>query len=213
MYTCFKVGAVLVRRLSFTSKDSCTLISRSNPRVFDEQVPLNTAYSPNQVIAALKHISARCLILSSEICPPYKNPQPTSNLLHSIVGERNEAHDVSSTITSLRHVVVVDNSGGRVDITQLNLTADYAALLRSNQGKRLPTQNRLDADDIISIQFTSGTTSLPKAACLTHRNILNNSFFVGKRMELTECDIVCCPPPLFHAFGLIMGLLAVISHG
>jgi long-subunit acyl-CoA synthetase (AMP-forming) len=54
------------------------------------------------------------------------------------------------------------------------------------------------ADDVINIQFTSGTTSSPKAACLTHRNILNNGYFIGEGLALRPADVVVCPPPLFQ---------------
>ncbi|KAI1872770.1 uncharacterized protein JN550_003644 [Neoarthrinium moseri] len=57
------------------------------------------------------------------------------------------------------------------------------------------------------------TTGMPKAACLTHHNIINNARFVGSAMKLTSDDVVCCPPPLFHCFGLVMGLLASFCYG
>lgn len=67
--------------------------------------------------------------------------------------------------------------------------------------------------DVCNLQFTSGTTGNPKAAMLTHHNIVNNSRFIGDRMRLTTEDVLCCPPPLFHCFGLVLGLLAAITHG
>ena len=63
---------------------------------------------------------------------------------------------------------------------------------------RDPIEADLHPDEVINIQFTSGTTSMPKAACLTHRNILNNGNSVGDRMHLTDKDVVCCPSPLFQ---------------
>ncbi|KAL2194098.1 hypothetical protein P885DRAFT_43804 [Corynascus similis CBS 632.67] len=66
---------------------------------------------------------------------------------------------------------------------------------------------------VCNLQFTSGTTGLPKAAMLTHHNIVNNARFIGDRMRLTPSDILCCPPPLFHCFGLVLGLLSVLTHG
>lgn len=54
---------------------------------------------------------------------------------------------------------------------------------------------------------------MPKAACLTHRSILNNGSQIGDRMRLTPEDIVCCPPPLFHCFGCVLGYMATATHG
>ena len=67
--------------------------------------------------------------------------------------------------------------------------------------------------DPINIQFTSGTTGFPKGATLTHRNILNNGFFIGECMKLTEQDRLCIPVPLYHCFGMVLGNLACLTHG
>ncbi|MBK7903806.1 MAG: AMP-binding protein [Proteobacteria bacterium] len=71
----------------------------------------------------------------------------------------------------------------------------------------------LSVRDPINIQFTSGTTGSPKGATLTHRNILNNGFFVGEAIGLTSDDRVCIPVPLYHCFGMVMGNLACNTHG
>jgi fatty-acyl-CoA synthase len=71
----------------------------------------------------------------------------------------------------------------------------------------------LQFDDPINIQFTSGTTGAPKGATLTHHNILNNGFFIGEAMQLTDRDRVCIPVPLYHCFGMVLGNLACITHG
>ncbi len=71
----------------------------------------------------------------------------------------------------------------------------------------------LQFDDVINIQFTSGTTGLPKGAALTHHNILNNAFFSGEAMGLREGDRLCIPVPLYHCFGMVLSTLACVTHG
>jgi fatty-acyl-CoA synthase len=71
----------------------------------------------------------------------------------------------------------------------------------------------LQCGDPINIQFTSGTTGFPKGATLSHRNILNNGFFVGEQLGLTADDRLCIPVPLYHCFGMVMGNLGCITHG
>ena len=72
---------------------------------------------------------------------------------------------------------------------------------------------KLQFDDAINIQFTSGTTGQPKGATLTHHNILNNGYFIGEAQRLTDRDRVCIPVPLYHCFGMVLGNLACITHG
>jgi fatty-acyl-CoA synthase len=74
-------------------------------------------------------------------------------------------------------------------------------------------QPKLQFDDAINIQFTSGTTGAPKGATLTHHNILNNGYFIGEAQRLTDRDKVCIPVPLYHCFGMVLGNLACVTHG
>jgi len=71
----------------------------------------------------------------------------------------------------------------------------------------------LSFDDPINIQYTSGTTGFPKGATLSHHNILNNGFFVGRLLDYTEKDRVCVPVPFYHCFGMVMGNLGATSNG
>ncbi|KAH7370188.1 acid Co-A ligase [Rhexocercosporidium sp. MPI-PUGE-AT-0058] len=73
--------------------------------------------------------------------------------------------------------------------------------------------NLVHTYDVCNLQYTSGSTGHPKAAMLTHHNLINNARFIGHRMSFTSSDILCCPPPLFHCFGLVLGLLTCITHG
>ena len=68
-------------------------------------------------------------------------------------------------------------------------------------------------DDPVNIQFTSGTTGFPKGATLTSGNILNNGYFIGEMLGYTEKDRVVVPVPFFHCFGMVIGTIAVFSHG
>ncbi len=72
---------------------------------------------------------------------------------------------------------------------------------------------KLQFDDPINIQFTSGTTGAPKGATLTHHNILNNGYFIGEAQRLSDQDKVCIPVPLYHCFGMVLGNLACVTHG
>jgi len=71
----------------------------------------------------------------------------------------------------------------------------------------------LGPDDAINIQFTSGTTGTPKAATLTHHNIVNNASMSASIMKFTERDRLCMPVPMYHCFGMVMGNLGCLTHG
>jgi fatty-acyl-CoA synthase len=71
----------------------------------------------------------------------------------------------------------------------------------------------LDTNDVVNMQYTSGTTGFPKGVMLTHRNILNNGLGIGDNQRFSNKDIVCLPVPLFHCFGLVLGMMAVLTHG
>lgn len=89
--------------------------------------------------------------------------------------------------------------------------ADSGSHAEREQLERL--RGRLQPEDAINIQFTSGTTGLPKGATLSHHNIVNNGYFVAHRMRFSEHDRLCIPVPLYHCFGMVMGVLGCVSHG
>ncbi|MCX5732774.1 MAG: AMP-binding protein [candidate division NC10 bacterium] len=71
----------------------------------------------------------------------------------------------------------------------------------------------LTCHEVINMQYTSGTTGFPKGVMLTHHNILNNGFHIGERQKLTDADRLCLTVPLFHCFGLVLGVMAILTHG
>ncbi len=92
--------------------------------------------------------------------------------------------------------------------------SDVAGLARTEHHARLDElTSLLQVDDPINIQFTSGTTGSPKGATLTHHNILNNAYYLGRQMRFTERDRLCIPVPLYHAFGMTVGNLVCIIYG
>ncbi|GAM36525.1 hypothetical protein TCE0_018r05681 [Talaromyces pinophilus] len=178
-------------------------------------VPLNPSFNANQVFSALSHLGASHLIISAEANLPRREPRDNTPLIKHIVTDLDTVSQVQSElIPSLKQVVVVDNSAGRYDGSSYKALTPYSSIVSDlhADGEALPDQG-LSPYEVVNIQFTSGTTSMPKAACLTHRSILNNGTQIGDRMLLTENDIVCCPPPLFHCFGCILGYMATATHG
>ncbi|MFE2525719.1 AMP-binding protein [Streptomyces sp. NPDC059382] len=128
-----------------------------------------------------------------------------------VAAERFKASDYAGMIEEVRprcpdleFVVLLD--GPRwTSLLERGRQADPTELVRA--------QAELNPDDPINIQYTSGTTGFPKGATLSHRNILNNGFFVGETCHYTELDRVCIPVPFYHCFGMVMGALACTSHG
>jgi acyl-CoA synthetase (AMP-forming)/AMP-acid ligase II len=179
-------------------------------------VPLNPAFNSTQVLSALNHLSAQHLIISTETNLPRRVPRSNLDLLRSIAPDLHGHKLESPTVPSLANLILVDNSSRRFEAEvkeRPRATLAYEHILEDGeQGRPLPNQG-LRPDEVVNIQFTSGTTSMPKAAMLSHRSILNNGYFIGSRMGLTPADLVCCPPPLFHCFGCILGYMATATHG
>jgi fatty-acyl-CoA synthase len=111
--------------------------------------------------------------------------------------------EVRDRCPALRDVLVIDT--------------DWDDFLRGGravgEGDLAEVESRLQFDDPINIQYTSGTTGFPKGATLTHHNILNNAYFTGERLRYTEHDRVCIPVPFYHCFGMVLGNLGSTTRG
>jgi fatty-acyl-CoA synthase len=152
-------------------------------------VNINPAYRTHEVRYALEQSGCRLLVAA----PSFK----TSDY-------RAMVEEVRPALPALEHVVYLDTD----DWTQL---VDGGADVDDDTYSALVDAVR--CDDAVNIQYTSGTTGFPKGATLSHRNILNNGYFVGEGCGYDETDRVCIPVPFYHCFGMVLGNLACTTHG
>ncbi|MFT7023138.1 MAG: fatty-acyl-CoA synthase [Rhodococcus sp. (in: high G+C Gram-positive bacteria)] len=155
-------------------------------------VNINPAYRTHELGFVLKQAGVSLLLSAQE----FKG----SDYAAMIEEARTDAQ-------ALRQVVFVGSFGWEL------MTDRGHRALAENPRMVADVQDRLTADDPINIQYTSGTTGFPKGATLSHRNILNNGYFVGELCHYTADDRVCVPVPFYHCFGMVMGNLACTSHG
>ncbi|KAF3314358.1 hypothetical protein TWF173_004961 [Orbilia oligospora] len=172
-------------------------------------VPMSTAYTEVQLVSAINHITASCLVLSTDISLPYKDPKSAHELFGGIIPKESR----NSKVPSLRHLLVIDNSPSKCHREAFSEAVWFDDVLDHNCGKKFQQKAKLTPSDVINIQFTSGTTSSPKAACLTHKSLLNNAIVTGNRLNLTELDVLCCAPPIYHAFAMSLGVLSTMAFG
>ncbi|KAF9741157.1 hypothetical protein PMIN06_005553 [Paraphaeosphaeria minitans] len=162
-------------------------------------VTLNNTYTATEAEYALKHTKCRFLFTSEDVDRFDNRP-----LL-----ERLKSEEVSEKLPELKAVCLLRGLD--------EVFVKYEDFIEEAQSIPEHILDIFDGVispyDIANLQFTSGSTGNPKAAMLTHHNLVNNSRFIGDRMQLTPDDTLCCPPPLFHCFGLTLGLLATITHG
>src|SRR5579859_70668 len=174
-------------------------------------VTINPAYRRSEVAYTLNKVGVKALVAaeqfkSSDYLGMIEDLAP--EVATSRAGTLN-----SVALPSLKVLIKIgrERRPGWLDFAQVaerGAAVDPAALARVAQiGASL--NNR----DAINIQFTSGTTGSPKGATLSHRNILNNGFFVARAMGLRQGDRLCVPVPLYHCFGMVMGNLGCLTHG
>ncbi len=171
-------------------------------------VNLNPAYRRAELEYALNKVQCKALIVS----PRFKSSDYLAILLE-LAPELRDCEPgrlIAARLPALEFVIRLgsDNTPGMLNFDEL--LSDASA---HEQAGLDALGETLQFDDPINIQFTSGTTGAPKAATLTHHNILNNGFFVGQAMQFTENDRLCIPVPLYHIFGMVLGNLVCMTHG
>ncbi len=171
-------------------------------------VNINPAYRRHELEYVLNKVSCKALILS----PSFKSSDYLE-ILGSLAPELATCAPGKLQAARLSHLRLVIRMGEEASPGMVNFSALTATPLPAAAQRLAEVQGTLTAHDPINIQFTSGTTGAPKGATLTHRNILNNGFFVGEAMRLSEQDRLCIPVPLYHCFGMVLGNLACVTHG
>ena len=171
-------------------------------------VNINPAYRRSELEYVLDKVTCSALILS----PSFKSSDYLA-IVQDVVPDiaASRAGQLrSDRLPQLRHVIRLgqDATPGMHNFDQLMDGITEADLAHLED-----VSSTLQFDDAVNIQFTSGTTGAPKGATLTHHNILNNGFFIGEAMRLTEHDRLCIPVPLYHCFGMVLGNLACVTHG
>ncbi|MSQ20174.1 MAG: AMP-binding protein [Betaproteobacteria bacterium] len=171
-------------------------------------VNINPAYRLSELEYALNKVGCRALISATAFkASDYMGMINTlaPELATSLPGKLNAVK-----FPSLRTVIQI---GSRTVPGALSFEAVTAMGGVEQRAQLAALAGTLQFDDAINIQFTSGTTGMPKGATLTHHNILNNGFSLGEVMRFTDQDKVCIPVPLYHCFGMVIGNLACITHG
>ena len=171
-------------------------------------VTVNTAYKTHELAYLVEQADLACLC----VIGGYRDSDYVA-MVNELIPELKSAprgHLSCARFPFLKSVVYIGQEKHRgmyslAEILLLGRHGDHA-LLSSIEA-------RCDTNDVVNMQYTSGTTGFPKGVMLTHRNILNNGLSIGDNKRFTERDIVCLPVPLFHCFGLVLGMMAVITHG
>src|SRR5262249_54065801 len=165
-------------------------------------VNINPAYRIHELEYVLTRVGCKAIISATAF-----KSSDYIGMLRAVAPELDAATAGELRSRALPQLRTIIQIGGR-SASGILAFDDVAALGDSGSIDRLRARaTKLQFDDPINIQFTSGTTGAPKGATLTHHNLLNNGFFIGEAQRLTGRDRVCIPVPLYHCFGMVLGNL------
>jgi len=171
-------------------------------------VNLNPAYRTTELAFALEWVGCRALVFA----PRFKSSDYVA-MLTSLIPELDHASPGRLACAAFPQLKLLVQLGPAAAGAALSFEDLAAAGHDLDEEALAAAAQRADPDDVFNIQFTSGTTGTPKGAALTHFNIVNNGFFVGEGMRLSSQDLVCIPVPMYHCFGMVLGVLAAMTHG
>ncbi|MBU2601130.1 MAG: AMP-binding protein [Actinobacteria bacterium] len=171
-------------------------------------VTVNTSYMSSELEYVLRQSDASTVILVDG----FKGTS-YSDILYEVVPELSDCAPgalESERLPHLKNVVFIDDQA-RPGAFRFSDIAGMKAALGDPDLEEV--EGGLQADEVINMQYTSGTTGFPKGVMLTHVNVVNNGFNVGECMRLTSQDRLCIPVPFFHCFGCVLGVMACVTHG
>ena len=174
-------------------------------------VNINPAYRTSELAYALNKVQCKALFVMERF--------KTSDYLGMVRALAPELETQASAalqieaLPDLRLVVWIDVAGQGQEQPGMQRFSRFIASGDAADPQVAQIGATLTPYDPINIQFTSGTTGFPKGATLTHRNIVNNGYFIGEAMKLSEEDRLCIPVPLYHCFGMVLGNMACMTHG
>ncbi len=177
-------------------------------------VNINPAYRSAELEHALNQVRCRALIMARSL-----KGTDFLGVLKSLAPELDrpggEPVLESRRLPHLRHVIVLADGDQDGPVPpRARKFSDFIRHAGPAHRLRLPgLAAALDPDDAINIQFTSGTTGSPKGATLSHFNIVNNARYCADAMAFTPADRLCIPVPLYHCFGMVLGVLSCVASG
>jgi len=175
-------------------------------------VNVNPMYQSEDLYYALDKVGIKALIF-----PPVFKRSEYYGMLSSIMPElenypEGQSGINSNTFPKLRHLIIFDPED-RAYRGAWRYSDVISMATEEDKRKLAQVERNVQPDDPANIQYTSGTTGKPKGATLTHHNIVNNAYFVGRRAGYHQRrTIICIPNPLYHCFGCVMGILSAVVH-